>query len=107
MDYEVVIVGAGPAGIFAATALADLGIKGIVLLEQGKDLRERERRNPQDRLCGWGGADAFSDGKLTLSTEVGGALREFVEETPPYELLKETDEIYAANGAPNRIFGDH
>jgi hypothetical protein len=105
MDYKVVIVGAGPAGIFAALTLADLGINGIILLEQGKDLSKRERQNPEDRLCGWGGAGAFSDGKLTLSTEVGGVLREFIEEGPLYELLKNTDEIYAANGAPDRIFG--
>jgi uncharacterized FAD-dependent dehydrogenase len=102
----VVIVGAGPAGIFAALTLADLGIKPVLLLEQGKDLSQRKRLNPEDRLCGWGGAGAFSDGKLTLSTEVGGLLREFLEEKPLYELLKATDGIYAAHGAPDRLFGE-
>jgi uncharacterized FAD-dependent dehydrogenase len=106
MDNEVVIVGAGPAGIFAALTLADLGIKPVLLLEQGKDLSQRKRLNPEDRLCGWGGAGAFSDGKLTLSTEVGGLLREFLEEKPLYELLKATDGIYAAHGAPDRLFGE-
>lgn len=102
----MVIVGAGPAGIFAALTLADLGIKPVLLLEQGKDLSQRKRLNPEDRLCGWGGAGAFSDGKLTLSTEVGGLLREFLEEKSLYELLKATDEIYAAHGAPDRLFGE-
>ena len=106
MDYEVVIVGAGPAGIFTALTLADLGIKPVLLLEQGKDLSQRKRLNPEDRLCGWGGAGAFSDGKLTLSTEVGGLLREFLEEKSLYELLKSTDKIYAAHGAPDRLFGE-
>ncbi len=105
MDYEIVIVGAGPAGIFTALTLADLGLKKVLLLEQGKDLNYRRRLNPEDRLCGWGGAGAYSDGKLTLSTEVGGALKEFVEQKPLYQLLEDTDKIYAAHGAPNRLFG--
>ena len=106
MDYEVIIVGAGPAGIFAALTLADMGIKPVLLLEQGKGLSERKRRNPEDMLCGWGGAGAYSDGKLTLSTEVGGVLREFMEDADLYRLLQATDGIYEAYGAPDRIFGD-
>jgi uncharacterized protein len=105
MDYEIIIIGAGPAGIFAALTLADFGIRNILLLEQGKDLSERKRANPGDRLCGWGGAGAFSDGKLTLSNEVGGTLKEFIEERTLNELLKNTDEIYVAHGAPDRVFG--
>lgn len=80
MNYEVIIVGGGPAGIFAALTLADLGFKSVLLLEQGKDLKHRDHHNPAERLCGWGGAGAYSDGKLTLSTEVGGVLREFLDE---------------------------
>jgi len=107
MDYEVVIIGAGPAGIFAALTLADLGISGILLVEKGKDLSQRKSQNIEDRLCGWGGAGAFSDGKLTLSTEVGGVLKDFIEDSELHELLKNTDEIYAAHGAPDRIFGEN
>lgn len=43
MDYEVIIVGAGPAGIFTALTLSDLGIVSILLSEQGKDFRQRRR----------------------------------------------------------------
>jgi len=106
VDYEVIIVGAGPAGIFTALTLADMGIKPVLLLEQGKDLSQRKRPSPEDWLCGWGGAGAFSDGKLTLSTEVGGVLKDFMEERSLFQLLNATDEIYAAHGAPDRLFGE-
>jgi uncharacterized FAD-dependent dehydrogenase len=106
MDYQVIIVGAGPAGIFAALTLADLGIQSVLLLEQGKGLEDRKRQNANDMLCGWGGAGAFSDGKLTLSPEVGGFLGEFLEKDAFYELLRKTDETYVAYGAPNRVFGE-
>jgi uncharacterized FAD-dependent dehydrogenase len=106
MDYEVIIVGAGPAGIFAALTMADLGIGPILLLEQGKDLRERQRLNPDDMLCGWGGAGAYSDGKLTLSNEVGGHLSEFLDQKSLSNLLTEADEIWVAHGAPGHLFGE-
>jgi len=105
MDFDIIIVGAGPAGIFTALTLADLGIKNVLLLEQGKNLNSRSHLDPEDRLCGWGGAGAYSDGKLTLSTEVGGILREFLEEKSLYQFLESTDRIYVAHGAPNRLFG--
>jgi uncharacterized FAD-dependent dehydrogenase len=106
MDYEVIIVGAGPAGVFAALTLADVGIESVLLLEQGKDLSERKRANSEEMLCGWGGAGAYSDGKLTLSPEVGGFLGEFLEQKSLYELLGTADEIYVAHGAPGRVFGE-
>ncbi|MDY6839352.1 MAG: FAD-dependent oxidoreductase [Thermodesulfobacteriota bacterium] len=105
MDYEVIIVGAGPAGIFTALTLADSGIAPVLLLEQGKDLGQRKRGNPEDILCGWGGAGAYSDGKLVLSAEVGGFLGELVEREPLNQLLRKADEIYMAHGAPERVFG--
>ena len=106
MDYEVIIVGAGPAGLFTALTLADLGIDRLLLLEQGKDLEQRRRRNPKDMLCGWGGAGAYSDGKLTLSPEVGGNLGEFLDQDSLNYLLRKADEIYVAHGAPGHVFGE-
>lgn len=104
MDHQVIIVGAGPAGIFTALTFAELGIEGIVLLEQGKGLNER--LNSREILCGWGGAGAYSDGKLTLSTEVGGCLGEFLDQNTLYQLLCTADRIYVDHGAPERLYGD-
>ena len=74
--YNVIIVGAGPAGIFAALELlsARKNLK-ILLLEKGDDLSDRK---PNDIFQGWGGAGTFSDGKLNLSTAVGGFLTDYI-----------------------------
>lgn len=56
-------------------------------------------------LCGWGGAGAFSDGKLTLSPKVGGFLSEFVPQTELMNLLKKADDIYISFGAPKEVQG--
>ncbi len=106
MRHEVVIVGGGPAGIFAALTLADLGISNVVLLERGKDIGDRSRLDATDMLCGWGGAGAYSDGKLTLSREVGGYLGEFLDGRALNDLLNEADRVYVRHGAPDRLFGD-
>ncbi len=105
MDYQTIIVGAGPAGIFAALTLADQGVERVLLLELGKDLSER-KRNSNDMLCGWGGAGAYSDGKLTLSPEVGGLLGEYLEPESLHQILKAADEIWVKHGAPEVIFGE-
>jgi len=105
MDYKVIIVGAGPAGVCTALTLADLGVPDVLLLEQGKDLEQR-RHHSEDLLCGWGGAGAYSDGKLTLSPEVGGYLNEYVDQRSLAELLQAADNVYVKHGAPDRLFGD-
>jgi hypothetical protein len=115
--YDVIIIGAGPAGIFAALELVrekqDLR---LLILEKGWNIRKRICPSQQSRvscrhctpcatLCGWGGAGAFSDGKLTLSPAVGGVLEEYVGLGVLKELIAYVDRIYREYGAPEEVYG--
>ena len=104
-QYEVAIVGAGPSAIFAALTLSKGSMKDLVIFEKGKDIHERKRGRGMELLCGWGGAGAFSDGKLTLSPKVGGFLGDFIPQSQLVNLLRKADEIYLSFGAPKEVFG--
>ena len=56
-------------------------------------------------MCGWGGAGAFSDGKLTLTTEFGGWLHNYMSKDQLEQLIDYVDNIYVEYGAPDRVFG--
>jgi len=104
--FRVIIVGAGPAGIFAALELTRAGVDGILLLEKGPDLPERQRLGrAASMLSGWGGAGAYSDGKLALSTEIGGSMARYCSLTQLSELVEYVDETYRLFGAPGEIHG--
>lgn len=103
MRYDCIIVGAGPAGIFSALELARGG-KGlkILLVEKGRDLEKRERK---DLFSGFGGAGAFSDGKLNLTKDVGGFLRDYLEDDDLDDLIGYSDGLFLEFGATEELKG--
>ncbi len=113
--YAVVIVGGGPAGIFASLELSDAGID-VLLLDKGREINARscpiQKGSDHCVLCspchlvsGFGGAGAFSDGKLTLSTEVGGRLKELIGPDQAKMLVDYIDTIYLNFGARHKVYG--
>ena len=85
---KIVIVGSGVAGINAATKLVDNGYPGelITIIDKGND---PYNRLPEEVMCGFAGAGAWSDGKLTYHTEIGGQLAKYCGEEKAMELMKQ------------------
>ncbi|WP_302805796.1 NAD(P)/FAD-dependent oxidoreductase [Cloacibacillus porcorum] len=113
-SYDAIIVGAGPAGLFAAMELADKG-KKVVVIDKGRSIESRKcpmklgspecvQCRPCNVVCGWGGAGAFSDGKLTLTPEFGGNLEEYCGREKLLSLIAEADETYLRHGASKTLF---
>jgi uncharacterized FAD-dependent dehydrogenase len=112
-EYDVIIVGAGPAGMFAANELA--GKMTVLVIDMGRDINEREckmkRRgicthcDPCDIMCGVGGAGTYSDGTLNLRPDIGGDLAEQTQD-PEYawELVDFVDKVFLKYGAPDHLF---
>ena len=86
MDKKIVIVGSGVAGINAATKLVDNGYPGelITIIDKGND---PHNRLPSEVMCGFAGAGAWSDGKLTYHTAIGGQLSKYCGEDKAMELM--------------------
>lgn len=117
MKYDVIIIGAGPAGIFTALEMLKRGSKKkILIIEKGRAIEKRSCPKSKTGKClscrpychittGFSGAGAFSDGKLSLSYEVGGDLPQLIGEQFAQETIDYTDKIYLEFGADTKIEG--
>ena len=117
MNCDVVIVGAGPAGIFTAMEMLKKGSKQkIVVVEKGAPVEKRKCPKSVTQKCvnckpychittGFSGAGAFSDGKLSLSYEVGGDLPNLIGAERVQDTIRYTDSIYLEFGADQHIEG--
>lgn len=101
---KIIIIGAGVAGINAATKLVDNGYPGelITIIDKGKDPYDRL---PEEVMEGMLGAGGWSDGKLTYSTEIGGQLKKYCGEDKAMSLMKQVvDNFTRFHPKPEEIF---
>ncbi|MCR4772574.1 MAG: FAD-dependent oxidoreductase [Oscillospiraceae bacterium] len=117
MKTDVLIIGAGPAGIFTAIEMIKRGSrKKITIVEKGKAVEDRSCPKSVTQRCvsckpncnittGFSGAGAFSDGKLSLSCEVGGELPSLIGSELAQQTIDYTDGIYLSFGADTHVEG--
>ena len=113
---DVIIIGAGPSGIFCAYELIkEKPDMKILMIEKGRPIEKRVCPKRKTKVCvgckpcsittGFAGAGAFSDGKLSLSPDVGGNLPEILGYDRAQELIRESDDIYLKFGADQNVSG--
>lgn len=111
-EYDVVIVGAGPAGMFAADEIA--GKKSVLIIDQGRDIKDRDCKltrcgtcafcKPCDIMNGVGGAGTFSDGTLNLRPDIGGDLaKQLGDPDYAWEVVNYVDRKFVEYGAPEEM----
>ena len=109
-SYDVIIIGTGPAGIFAALELVKKSGLKVLMIEKGSDIEQRAcpmiasdshcvQCGLCSILCGWGGAGAYSDGKLTLTPEFGGWLKDYLSAEDLSLFIDYVDSVYLSFGA--------
>lgn len=117
LKTDVLIIGAGPSGIFTALEMLKNGSKKkIMIVEKGLPVEKRNCPKAKTGKCvnckpdcnittGFSGAGAFSDGKLSLSCEVGGNLPDLIGHEFAQQMIEYTDGIYLSFGADKKVEG--
>ena len=113
-SFDVIIVGGGPAGLFAAYYLGEHAKLDVLLIEKGKSPLKRKcpikdsgciKCKPCNILCGIGGAGLFSDGKLNFIHKLGKTdLTQFMDTTAAKRLIDETEQIYNRFNMDGQVF---
>ena len=114
--YDVIIIGAGPGGIFCAYELMRQKKElKVLVVEKGRSIEKRNCPKRVTKQCvgckpcsittGFAGAGAFSDGKLSLSPDVGGNLPAILGYEETVRLIRESDDIYLKFGADQNVYG--
>jgi uncharacterized protein len=126
MQYDVIVVGAGPGGIFTAYELTKLNPNlRVLVIDKGHDIAHRrcpileghvEKCPPPNRMrdyagcmpacsitAGWGGAGAYSDGKFNLTTEFGGWMQDYLPPSKVLELIEYVDRVNLEHGATTDV----
>lgn len=112
MECDVLIIGAGPAGLFAASELSP-GLR-VVVVDKGRGMDERNclalengscrRCSPCNITGGLGGAGGLSDGKLNLKPDIGGDLEEFVSLKDAWAIIQQIDQFFLKHGAVSELY---
>jgi len=115
LRYDMVIIGAGPAGLFATKEIAERSRRKVLVVDMGRDIKDRicpatmykacNNCSPCSIMCGVGGAGTLSSGLLNLRPDIGGNLGRLLgDEEEAWSLVKYVDDIFMENGAPRKVY---
>ncbi|MEE9475020.1 MAG: NAD(P)/FAD-dependent oxidoreductase [Candidatus Hydrothermarchaeaceae archaeon] len=114
MKYDVIIVGAGPAGLFAGHEISKNSKLKVLIIDMGRDTKKRKCPMTKTDICtkcdpchvmsGVGGAGGLSDGTLNIRPDIGGNLFEFMKEKEAWALVRYIDKIWVEHGTPDKLY---